>query len=477
MSISIVIILTVVFSALIYYLIALRCQKLNKTPFAFFYADGKISGTDFSATFSGANITMTSIFIYFAAQAPASGLSTFTAPLFWILGIILFFWLSPRLKQSFEKGQTIHQYLASAYSSRSLQSVTSIVTIFAFIGTVGLEFVGFSWFLQYFEVSRQSTLMIGIGLIVAMGLYTVVGGYWATIKTDLIQVILTLGGCLAFLALFVKSPWVSEAIRTDHLTSLKTAIETGSLLQDPAFILGMAVLLIPFQFSVMDMWQRCVATGGSIRHFRRQTLGAGVALGFIFCVPVIIGLSQTGNSIDQPLFQAVVNLGEPFLIAVIAAMLLASVFSTADTLLLAAANSAIVDLFAKRHSEELTAKVLDASDVTVMLARISVVVLSVGCLFVFGVAAAGFGLGEIIIGVFGAQAILGFLVLYSILSPEGARQRPRGAVAAAFIGLVLPVPLVVVGKVLQLPDLTNAAPLISISIALLALRLIPREKS
>jgi hypothetical protein len=87
-------------------------------------------------------------------------------------------------------------------------------------------------------------------------------------------------------------------------------------------------------------------------------------------------------------------------------------------------------------------------------------------------------LSEIIIAVFSAQSILGTVILLGLYLKENAKKMSLGAELACLIGLLAPVPIVLLGKYLfNSPDLVNAAPLVSIFIAVVVLFVTPKRKT
>lgn len=477
-----------VVSVAVYFVIAARCRDLNEGPAEFFYADLNISGRYFGSTYMGANVALTSIFIFLCAQATTSTWSALWAPIFWAIGVLLFGKLTHRLEHSFKSGRTIHQHLRETYQSPRLQIFTSAVTIFAFIGTIGLEFLGLIWFLSFFGISEPGIqIAIGFGLIVMMSLYMIMGGYWATIKTDFIQVILVIVGCFLLVSPFFPNLGIYPGVPAPNtIVDANKVLDTFSfkaLFADPVLIVGFAVLFLPFQFSVMDMWQRCVATGGNINRIRRYIVVVGLILALIFTIPVMLGIFAVEAGLvnevkpENTLFIIVKTFANPIVIAVIGIMFLASVFSTADTLLLAATNSLVCDLLTFRKGEYLTAGELNASPVTLNKCRLYVVILSLLTIVVVLVSLGPAGLTDIIFAVFAAQSILGVLVLVGLFLPERAKKMGQAAITAAILGLVLPIPIVIIGKVLDEVDLISAAPIISVLIAMIALFVIPARAS
>ena len=482
MDSSIAITIGIFLSVCLYFFIALRCQKLNINPSDFFYSDLKISGLHYGNSYAGANITFTSIFIFLCSQATISGWSTIFASIFWAIGVILFVILVDKLEISFQKGQTLHFFLSELYNNPKLQITASIITIFAFTGTIGIEFLGFSWFLKYFGVSTQSTIFIGLVLVIMLAIYTIIGGYWATIKTDFFQVLFTLIGCLLLLSFFL--PIHPKDANIDHFNNIKVLLNSFSIEQlfyDPPLIMGFAILFIPFQFSVMDIWQRGVAAGGDKDKIKKYTLCSGLFLSVVFSLPVILGIFAINSKLVNPaqndtLFVLVKSLSNPYVISAIGVMFLASIFSTADTLLLAAANSAICDIYSYQNDDSITAHNINNSKIQMSTCFYAVLSLSLISLIIFLVAMLPIGISELIVAVFSAQSIIGVLIIYAILFPNKAQIMGKGALYSSILGLIMPIPLVIIGKLVEDNNIINGAPLLSIIIAVIILFAYPKDK-
>ena len=63
----------------------------------YFLASGQMGGLSVGATYVGANLTFTSIFLILSEEAYRRGLVVLCIPVFWILGTLVFVKVYPRL--------------------------------------------------------------------------------------------------------------------------------------------------------------------------------------------------------------------------------------------------------------------------------------------------------------------------------------------------------------------------------------------
>ena len=117
-------------------------SKMIGTYRGYFLAQGQLSTTTVGATYIGANLTFTTIFLLLSQESFKRGWLVLVVPAFWILGTILFVVAYPRLKPHIHEGRTLHQTLGFVFRSNALRKCAAIWTIIAFIGTVALEFYG-----------------------------------------------------------------------------------------------------------------------------------------------------------------------------------------------------------------------------------------------------------------------------------------------------------------------------------------------
>lgn len=300
------------------------------------------------------------------------------------------------------------------------------------------------------------------------------GGFPAVLATDIFQLILIL---LAVGALI----WFSIIIPWDARTTVKVLNVNNFVASDLLSHLAYLLLFIPFQFAVMDTWQRCVAAGGDQRVIRPSMLWGGILVGVAFAVPIIIGISVSDEIVQQnldsqhALLLALKRIPAGFWYGLVIVAFLASLFSTADTFLLNAAYSLVYDQQVGATDPSHTPESFGKSERLLPNLRFLVAILGVASLAIFWILFY-VPLRDFIFAVMSAQAILGFLVLYHFRAGENAKLREPGAVYSIVAGFSAPIIFVLLGVILENKQLIAVAPVISIILALIIFRLFPKSR-
>lgn len=438
----------------------------------YFLAARKLKTRRFMGAYIGTNVTFTAVFLYLTAEGVKSGNIPFAAAIFWLVGIALFWSQYHRIEAFCKSGHTLHEYLGQAFASTEVRRWASIITAIVFVAGVGLEFYGFAWLLEQLSDGQVPWLAIGLVLLLIMVLYTMIGGFPATVATDLLQVLLIIAG-VGFLVRYAMLPHWTPEIQT-------RVLDLSHLTSDPVLLLAYMLIFVPFQFSVMDGWQRNVAAGGSGEVVRRATVGGGLAVAAVFAVPVTLGVMMAVEPTvaEDPLralVTAVLRVPDGIPRAIVIGAFMSSLFSTADTLLLNAAYSVTYDLrLAKRTEGDL--RDIDAGPEMLTALRAWVGVLGLASASVFAILFF-VPLSAFILGVLSAQSLLGILVLYHFVAGSSAKRRARGAKAAIITGFVASVALVAGGLLVGDQRLVDGAPVAAVVLAIILFFVFPRSAS
>jgi len=186
---------------------------------------------------------------------------------------------------------------------------------------------------------------------VLVTLYTSLGGLWPVVKSDYLQLALTL---LAFAAL------TTAALKLGSL-SLVPASRLNPLNMDPVALLGILLTCIPLAWTVSPLYDRASAAT-STRATRGIWIG-GAILVLLIAPSVLIGLATSTAPlvIPDPEVAALFLPGAVFPAAVtglIAVCILSAITSTADSFIMSAAAIAVNDLIPQRIALSDRAKLL-----------------------------------------------------------------------------------------------------------------------
>lgn len=437
--------------------------KMAGTYRGYFLAQGQLGVGSVGATYIGANLTFTSIFLILSQESFKRGWWVLVVPVFWIVGTVLFIAVYPRMRPHIVEGRTLHQTLGHTFQSRALQKWAAVWTIIAFVGTVALEFYGGILLVQWSGVPLVKAVTIVLVLAFIVSAFTISGGLRGVAVADGFLDVVTLGAAAILIVQVLPFPFV-DTIQVGVSTS------TPSLGVEPViFVLSMAVLFIPFQFCTLDSWQRLLAWDKKGKSPKSWLLSGGTLLALAYCVPIIIGVfvKLSGLRLDstgQPLGAALgwMHLGAG-LLGLCFAGLAGAILSTADELLNCTSLSLLADYWGIPFSvtrESVEAERLGAS----------------GKFYtgVFAVIAAGIALlalkftkelSEMALAVFSAQVVFAWPLAAALFTPDRAPRLARWAVWAMIVAGVSALLSVTFSWLFHVPDLAAGAPVLAFVLA------------
>jgi len=321
------------------YIIGSRKRDGN-TWRGYFLANSQMSPLSAGATYIGANLTFTSIFLIVSEESYKRGIWAFTIPIFWILGTIVFILLYPKIKAFTSKSMTLHQAIGSVFKSPSIKMYASFWTIIAFLGTVALEYYGGIKLLKAAGIPMLTNLSIALILVLAVTAFTAKGGFRGVARADIfLDIILLFGTILLGLGLV---EFVSNLVfNSQSLSQLQIGIPPPlpNLLDNVTFVIAMFIIFVPFQLCTLDSWQRVSAAEKSEKSPTKFLLIGTIILALAYCIPIFIGIQLRGKGIIIPedsfaLFEFIKFLNiPPAMIGIILAGFIAAIISTADELL------------------------------------------------------------------------------------------------------------------------------------------------
>ncbi len=309
----------------------------------YFLATGNLQTKTVVATYFGANLAFTAIFLILSEEGYDRGAWAFSVPIFWFIGTLVFLWLYPKMREYIREGLTLHQAIGSGFSSPSLQRWASLWTILAFVGTCALEFYGGIKLLEWAGLPLMANISIALLLALIVTAFTVTGGFrgvaWSDIFLDLTALTATV-----ILFLYFLSAKSASAL---HFPTPHLPIHTFT--DNIIFAIGMALIFIPFQFCTLDSWQRLGAWERRGKNPSSWLLTGSLLLSVCYCVPILIGIYVRNIQIAVPIgshplkvFMDYIHL-TPGLMGLVFAGFIAAVFSTVDELLNCSSLSLLFD--------------------------------------------------------------------------------------------------------------------------------------
>lgn len=420
----------------------------------YFLALGRLSTTSVAATYIGANLTFTSIFLILSLEAHKRGAWVLSVPFFWIIGTGVTVAVYPRMRPHIERGRTLHQTLGDVFNSPNLQRWAATWTIVAFVGTVALEFYGAILLISWAGVPLLSTLIIAMALAYVVAAFTISGGMRGIARADIFLDVVTFGGAL-ILAVAVAQ---QMPLRSIPRAALLPVLEDQWL-----FVLSMGVLFIPFQVCTLDSWQRLLAWREKPDSPGRWLWSGGAALAAAYCIPVFLGVVASAKGLAGPTsvqpLEAILHWIQlsPVLLGVCVAGFLGAVLSTCDELLNCASMALLTDLWDLRLGEQASPAesaryFASGKFYTGLFALVSAGLAVLAVWF-------GRAISDLALALFSAQVAFAWPLGVALFAPNAAPSLARSASAAMAGSSLTAIGMVAGGWMYGSEELTAAAPI------------------
>lgn len=346
-------------------LIGISEYKSDDTPDGFFLYERKMPTRFFGWTYVASNVGLfSSIFysIYIAHYFGPAGMLWPT--LAWFTGMFWFSRSLPKLMPFLQKGQSIHEFIGHTFGRTErerllIRRATSLVTITLLWASIAIE-VKFSADLVSAMFGLSSAVTVASVVAVLATIYAYLSGYRGATRTDLAQGIMMAVGAVALAIASIYFLRDRPFVFDENYTSKR------GLLLGPSWssLAGMVALLLPYQFCVMDMWQRCIAISQAnasdspevrIEKMRAQSFSQpAIIFLLLFICWFIVGVvtKGTGFAVDPSdvLGPLLAYLGQNGLLGFIVLIFAlgafgAAVMSTFDTFLVALVQAFMYDWY------------------------------------------------------------------------------------------------------------------------------------
>lgn len=436
---------------------------MSGTYRGYFLAQGQLGVGSLGATYIGANLTFTSIFLILSQESYKRGWWLLVVPIFWIVGTFLFVAAYPRIRPHIIAGRTLHQTLGYTFKSKGLQEWSAIWTIIAFTGTVALEFYGGILLVRWTGLPLVTSITVVLSLAFVVSAFTISGGLRGVAVADVFLDVATFASAAILLVKIWPFPFIDNLQRGLITTTAPATFDQF------AFVASMAVLFIPFQFCTLDSWQRLLAWDKKGKSPKSWLLSAGILLAIAYCVPISVGVFvklhgiKLGSS-GQPLEVALdsMHLGAGVLGLSIAG-LAGAVLSTADELLNCTSLSLLADYWGipfsmTRESKESERLAASGKFYTAVFAFLAAGLALLALRFTRE-------LSDMALAIFSAQVVFAWPLAAALLSPELAPNLAKWAVRAMVTSGIAAILLVMCAWIINMPDVAAAAPVLAFVLA------------
>ena len=247
-------------SLLAYLVFELPFYKADDTPENFFLFNRQMPERYFVWSFVSTNIGLFSSIAFSVLLSYYFGIAgMFWTTLGWFIGMWLFSKAIPKLLPFFKTGNTLHEFIALKYGNtpeekRRLRVFTSIITSLLYWASLGVEIKFASMLLAPSLGIATSTILAMTIAATAFG-YCYMVGYRGAVVTDKFQFWSMAIGSIIILVFLLQIVLTKPFSISGEYFSLK------SILIGPDWfsLLALVLVLVPYQYCIMDMWQRCIA--------------------------------------------------------------------------------------------------------------------------------------------------------------------------------------------------------------------------
>ncbi|GEM_PF-1445840 len=337
----------------------------------FFFYERKMPSKHFVGTLVATNVGFASSIVFSASLIYFFGIGVaLLSVIAWFFGLIFFSAHLHKMIPFFRTGTTLHQFIAESFGTTpreraALGALSSVITFLLYFGSLGIEVKITSDVFAPITGLSQYNLAIFLGICGI--LYTAINGFRGVASVANLQMGSMIIGVIAiFISVFT--------LKADHPIELPIDffnLRNITVGPDVSVSLSILVLLILYQFCVMDMWQRCISvinstdllsgnapTDADISSALRRLLVRDSLIPFciVFAGWYTIGIFALGHGINATNGQDILawylqelsassqtSVWSAILLTLIMSAFLAAALSTFDAFAISAAQTIIFD--------------------------------------------------------------------------------------------------------------------------------------
>jgi len=458
-----VVIAAILVPGALYFRLGLREKRAIRSVEDFIPLRRFLSSGELRATVVAAGISMATVMVALINLAPLMGIALFWTIVTYALGFGILVGVAPRIMDANPGNLTIQAYLGQAYGSNGVRLAATIFTLIGYLSIFSMELlVSVSVLSPFFGSWVVAFAVVYLVFLLA---YTGLGGYRGVVATDVWQLRFIV---LSIVALVGYITWNYGRYGLSASFERFRATDLGSWKASLAFVLGIAAMNIPAPISDAGTWQR-ICSADSTATARRALRGAVAFFVALWSALIVIGclhptlrhLDTTWRVSNEPLMTGILRaLGSensvvllPLLFLLVVG-LFSAMISTADSLLIAAAQIALTGF---RNPHWLASRPEHA----LRVARALVIVLAVGAFAIFLIFyAMSFDVVQLVFAIYGAQlAMFPTTAVALFLSDRCDLRKLRQAALASILGgFVAAWACAVYGRVTGSVDLQFYAP-------------------
>jgi len=456
--------------ALIYLALAFREAARGLTLGRFFPLSRFVPAGAYGRSTAAAGVSLATVILALVNLSPVLGLGLLITVASYVGGFMVLYWVAPHILRANPDNHTLQSYLGSVYGP-GVKYVSIAFTFVGYMSIFSMEIlVGVSVLEPIFPGQGLPIATLFLAFIV---LYSTIGGFRAIVATEQWQIRFVVAA-VAALVLTGVLLWFGR----DWTPSAQGIVAALSQTWAPgwAFALGIVAMNLPAAVSDAATWQRLCATASEqdARRGLRQAMVMFAAIwGTLIVASCFIGLvAAQGYGFDaskQPLMDFIMSflagggVLSSILLFVFVLGLLAALVTTADSLMLVAAQMLSLDVLKLDHqtgSER--GKVFQARLVLALVAAASFGLFALFRILKLDVV-------SLVFAIYGAQLALFPTVAFALMTknPLARRAASSAAVISILGGFAAGWAAALYGRFTGAMTWTYDAPAVALAVALL----------
>jgi Na+/proline symporter len=390
---------------------------------------------------AAAGISLATVILALVNLTPILGLGLLVTIASYAASFVLLYFCAPTILRANPNNDTIQAFLGKSFGSAHVRDTALFFTFIGYTSIFAMELlVGVTVLEPFFG---SNTLIFASVYLVFLVLYSIISGFRAVVATEQWQIRLIIAAVLSLfliLALF----WMGEVERVSISEISNKVLHTiGAPL---SFVIGIVALNLPATISDAGTWQRLCATKSEseARHGLLRAIGIFILLwgSLIVASTFISQLAVATGQFDPARGTLMAHIitrlatGDAFYLALLFVFILglfAAMITTADSLLLVAAQMYAID-FARLPEQAISEhqKINKARWILTSIAGLAFVVFVFFRLMKFDVI-------QLVFAIYGAQLALfptvaASLFLKKHFNPTRAKPAALLSIAGGFIG-------------------------------------------
>jgi Na+/proline symporter len=389
----------------------------------------------YSRSTVAAGVSLATVILALVNLAPFLGISLLVTIASYTASFVLLYFAAPAILRRNPTNQTVQSFLGTAYGSTAVRWIALAFTFVGYVSIFSMELLVGVTVLEPFL--GQWVLAFSIIYLFFIIAYSMISGFRAIVATEQWQLRFIIAA-VAMLPAFL----ILLALRSPNAFPLApvTAEIFGSWKATLPFVLGIIAMNLPAAISDAGTWQRLCSTR-SETDARRGLLGAIPMFVLLWGTLILVSCYISTIAIATHRFDPAVGTLTTFLVSSLSngdALSLAMLFvfmlglfsamiTTADSLLLVAAQMCVIDVLQLHNREILADRGLRRSRlVLALIALLSFAIFAVFQIIKFDVV-------QLIFAIYGAQLALFPAVAGALFLTEWFDLRRAGLAASASI--------------------------------------------